>query len=73
MVVGRGGPGEMRLTREVSVLFNAASNIALHRFDLGSMRVAYYDRGMFNGYTREWLTGDIAVEARLVGVEISKQ
>jgi hypothetical protein len=71
-VASRGGSGEAKISRELSIRFDAASSGGTARFDLGSMRVAYYDRGMFNGYTRERLTGDISVEARLTGVEISK-
>lgn len=71
-VLGSGGPGEARVGRDISVRLDAGQNAASQRFDLGAMRVAYYDRGLFNGYTRERLTGDIVVEARLIGVEIAK-
>jgi len=72
LVLGRGGPGEARVGRDISIRLDAGQSAASQRFDLGAMRVAYYDRGIFNGYTRERLTGDIVVEARLIGVEIAK-
>jgi len=70
-LVGGGGASEVKSSLVVSVAFDGASAQATQSFDLGELQVAYYDRGTMNGYTRKRLTGDIVVEASLVGVEIA--
>lgn len=69
-VVGGNGSDVWRTSSTVSVRMNASNPQARAEVNLGSMEVAYLDRGMAGGYTARWLTGDGALEVRLVSVEL---
>lgn len=66
------GPDNVAYTKDIEVTIFPPSYVVSKAVDLGSLNVAFFQRGSMGGYEGSWATDDASIQIRLKSVELLK-
>jgi len=66
------GPDNIAYTKEIEVTIFPPTYAVSKAVDLGSLNVAFFQRGSAGGYEGSWATDDASIQIRLKSVELLK-